>query len=183
MTYHEKCIAAGNRLFRWRSYLPLALVPLALLALREAGAPAGGTQLWRLGCLGLSLVGFAIRCVTKGTVPKGTSGRNTKRLKAAALNTTGMYSVVRHPLYLGDAMALPHVNAVRGGVVQQDAVELGADDLVGVWVLAARLLEAPVPAPLVDAPHHRGAPLLEKTRGRDHLGDTELFEDRHGGGQ
>ena len=34
--------------------------------------------------------------------PQGTSGRNTKRQIAETLNTDGIYSVVRHPLYLGN---------------------------------------------------------------------------------
>jgi len=37
-----------------------------------------------------------------GHVPKGTSGRNTRQQEASELNTTGMYSIVRHPLYLGN---------------------------------------------------------------------------------
>jgi hypothetical protein len=43
-----------------------------------------------------------IRGATVGFVPEGTSGRGTTRLRAAAINTTGMYSVVRHPVYLGN---------------------------------------------------------------------------------
>ena len=34
--------------------------------------------------------------------PKGTSGRNVAEQKADVLNTTGIYSIVRHPLYLGN---------------------------------------------------------------------------------
>ncbi|MFA5322469.1 MAG: isoprenylcysteine carboxylmethyltransferase family protein [Smithella sp.] len=40
--------------------------------------------------------------LTVGFVPEGTSGRNTKNQVAKELNTTGMYSVVRNPLYLGN---------------------------------------------------------------------------------
>lgn len=43
-----------------------------------------------------------IRIVTVGYVPRGTSGRTTRNPKASVLNTTGMYSIVRHPLYLGN---------------------------------------------------------------------------------
>jgi hypothetical protein len=39
---------------------------------------------------------------TVGFVSKDTSQRNTGRPQAEALNTTGLYSVVRHPLYLGN---------------------------------------------------------------------------------
>jgi protein-S-isoprenylcysteine O-methyltransferase Ste14 len=37
-----------------------------------------------------------------GYVPRGTSGRNTRWQVAETLNTTGMYSIVRNPLYLGN---------------------------------------------------------------------------------
>ncbi|NLL27934.1 MAG: DUF1295 domain-containing protein [Bacteroidales bacterium] len=35
-------------------------------------------------------------------IPKGISGKNTEKQIADFLNTKGMYSIVRHPLYLGD---------------------------------------------------------------------------------
>ena len=50
----------------------------------------------------LSSIGFVIRSYTIGTTPRGTSGRNTKEQVAEVLNSTGIYSVVRHPLYLGN---------------------------------------------------------------------------------
>ena len=43
-----------------------------------------------------------IRIYTVGHTPVGTSGRNTAGQVADSLNTTGIYSVVRHPLYLGN---------------------------------------------------------------------------------
>jgi hypothetical protein len=43
-----------------------------------------------------------VRVLTIGSVPERTSGRNTHRQVAERLNTTGMYSIVRHPLYLGN---------------------------------------------------------------------------------
>lgn len=57
---------------------------------------------WPLVCLGCSLLGMAIRVHCVGHAPKGTSGRNTKEQIADHLNTTGFYSIVRHPLYLGN---------------------------------------------------------------------------------
>jgi protein-S-isoprenylcysteine O-methyltransferase Ste14 len=48
-------------------------------------------------------VGLGIRVVTIGFTPKGTSGRNTGSGQIAEqLNMTGIYSMVRHPLYLGN---------------------------------------------------------------------------------
>ena len=54
-------------------------------------------------CAGLlTLSGLALRAYTVCTTPKGTSGRNTARQVADHLNTKGIYSVVRHPLYLAN---------------------------------------------------------------------------------
>jgi protein-S-isoprenylcysteine O-methyltransferase Ste14 len=95
----------GNWLFRWRSYLPLATIGLFLLGLRYYTYPYGHhvlDQLWEIFCLLISSLGLAIRFITAGGIPWGTSGRNTKKQVAEKLNTTGMYSLVRHPFYLGN---------------------------------------------------------------------------------
>jgi protein-S-isoprenylcysteine O-methyltransferase Ste14 len=99
--------AAGRWFFRWRGYLPLVMVPLLLVGLRHFHYPYASHSLDLLrefGCLTLSMLGLALRIATVGFVPKGTSGRGTKAMRAEMLNTTGMYSVVRHPLYLGNAL-------------------------------------------------------------------------------
>jgi len=95
----------GDFLFRWRSYLPLVLLPLFLASFLGPRYPLGsdrGSLVWELACFAISTLGLAIRVLTVGTSPRGTSGRNTREQKAAALNTTGPYSVVRHPLYVGN---------------------------------------------------------------------------------
>lgn len=96
----------GMWLFRWRSYLPIGLLavlfPASLWALHW---PFGSYEFhlwWESGCLLVSFGGLAIRCATVGRVPAGTSGRGTKVQSATVLNTTGWYSIVRHPLYLGN---------------------------------------------------------------------------------
>jgi protein-S-isoprenylcysteine O-methyltransferase Ste14 len=50
----------------------------------------------------ISFAGFIIRSIAIGTTPKGTSGRNTEEQVAEVLNQTGIYSMLRHPLYLGN---------------------------------------------------------------------------------
>jgi protein-S-isoprenylcysteine O-methyltransferase Ste14 len=105
MPLKEHFESAGNWLFRWRSYFPLLLFIPILYALRGFAYPRGSHALdrwWELGCLAVSLAGVAIRAVTVGHAPYGTSGRNTQCQVAMRLNSTGMYSIVRHPLYLGN---------------------------------------------------------------------------------
>jgi len=50
----------------------------------------------------VSFAGLGIRIATVGFVPSRTSGRNTKKQIADKLNTSGIYSTVRHPLYFGN---------------------------------------------------------------------------------
>lgn len=105
MTLKENFAKTGNWLFRWRSYLPLLLIVLFILALQEfkyLHASHSLDRLWEMMCLAISLSGLGIRILTIGCVPFGTSGRNIKYQAADVLNTTGMYSIVRHPLYLGN---------------------------------------------------------------------------------
>ena len=96
---------AGNWLFRWRSYLPLALFLLAIPAARDHALRGGAypdRAAWEVVCLAVACLGLAVRILTVGFVPAGTSGRNTLKQTAASLNATGMYSLVRHPIYLGN---------------------------------------------------------------------------------
>ncbi len=96
---------AGDAFFRLRSYLPLLLLPAFVLGAR-AGAGAG--EGWVVVCQAAGLLvafgGLAIRVITIGSAPPGTSGRGTRDPYAARLNTRGAYSVVRHPLYLGNTL-------------------------------------------------------------------------------
>lgn len=57
---------------------------------------------YETACLFVSLFGLGIRIFTVGHTPKNTSGRNRNEQIADSLNTSGSYSVVRHPLYLGN---------------------------------------------------------------------------------
>jgi len=100
-------LSVGDALFRWRSYLPLGLLPLVGLSILRAPYPFGteaADRAWEACCVGLSLAGMALRIWTVGVAAHGTSGRNTREQKAESLNTTGPYSLIRHPLYLANGI-------------------------------------------------------------------------------
>ncbi|HEX5472733.1 MAG TPA: isoprenylcysteine carboxylmethyltransferase family protein [Lacipirellulaceae bacterium] len=104
MALVEEFQSQGQWLFRWRSYLPLILLPLIGVAMTTADlrSQARLDESWDYFCLAVSFLGLIVRVLTVGCVPQQTSGRNTTELIADELNTTGMYSIVRHPLYLGN---------------------------------------------------------------------------------
>jgi protein-S-isoprenylcysteine O-methyltransferase Ste14 len=95
----------GDFLFRHRSYIPLVLlipVAIALARLDRTGLFPDSHEWWAFLCFVVSSVGLLVRIMTVGFVPRGTSGRNSKSQVAVVLNTTGLYSIVRHPLYVGN---------------------------------------------------------------------------------
>jgi protein-S-isoprenylcysteine O-methyltransferase Ste14 len=99
----DELVRQGSFLFRYRSYLPYLMLPAAVLALR--GSLVAGTVFdapWRFACFAIACVGLAIRIYIAGTIPAGTSGRNTTTQVSHAINTRGMYSMVRHPLYFAN---------------------------------------------------------------------------------
>ncbi len=54
----------------------------------------------------IGMLGQGIRIWVAGFAPKDTSGRNTKEQKASVLNHTGLYSLCRNPLYLGNFLMM-----------------------------------------------------------------------------
>ena len=106
MALQEELERTGNWLFRWRSFIPLALVVPMFAAMRHfeyLGHRHLYQEFWAFLCMGISFLGLAIRAAVVGQTPYGTSGRNTWQGQVAdSLNTRGVYSVVRHPLYLGN---------------------------------------------------------------------------------
>jgi protein-S-isoprenylcysteine O-methyltransferase Ste14 len=103
----QELVRQGNWLFRWRSYLPFLILPLAISSFRNStwfndAFGNGVEEAWDIACYFFALGGLALRVAIVGFVPAGTSGRNAVRQNAEALNTTGMYSVVRHPLYFAN---------------------------------------------------------------------------------
>lgn len=93
----------GNFLFKYRGQFPIVLFILAIPFIYVTeDIPPLLAENYTFLAIGLSIIGFVIRAYTIGTTPRGTSGRNTKEQVAEQLNSTGIYSILRHPLYLGN---------------------------------------------------------------------------------
>jgi len=112
MALQEEFEKQGIWLFKYRSNLPIIILVLgyALYCYKELNPEAyflQGEQLWfdpyfEMICFGVCALGLLIRVYTVGHTPKFTSGRNTDEQVAETLNTSGLYSTLRHPLYLGN---------------------------------------------------------------------------------
>ena len=105
MAMIEEFERTGNWLFKGRSFFPLIWYGLMALVIGMGWDPYFRTfdasVTW--SCIAVSMFGQFIRALTIGYTPRGTSGRNTAEGQIAeVLNTRGMYSLVRHPLYLGN---------------------------------------------------------------------------------
>ena len=97
----------GNILFKYRGQIPVILFILSVPAIyftdyQFLNEYSNLDMILLITCAVFSFSGQVIRAIAIGTSNKHTSGRNTKEQVAEALNTKGIYSTVRHPLYLGN---------------------------------------------------------------------------------
>lgn len=105
MPVREEFQASGRWLFRHREYLPVLLLVPVLWQVWVRAAAAGAVSLaWPLACFVVSLLGLAFRGYTVGHAAPRSSGRDRNRFLAETLNTTGAYSLTRHPLYFANVV-------------------------------------------------------------------------------
>lgn len=130
MRLTDQFVRDGDWLFRWRSYFPLLLVPVlvgGILGNSEPFVSRQAERLWEAWAVAIALAGLAIRVWAVTTAPAGTSERSTVAPRASELRMTGVYSIVRHPLYVA--------NGLMG---------LGLAMFPGLWYLAVVTLLATI---------------------------------------
>lgn len=102
----------GNTLFKYRGSIPVLIFLLTIPVVWFTNTDlymqlfVGQRHIFRI-CMtilafSVTIAGLILRAYTVSTTPKGTSGRNTDKQVANQLNTKGIYSVVRHPLYFAN---------------------------------------------------------------------------------
>lgn len=105
MELKKKLEKQGQWLFRFRGQIPVVIfmlcIPAVYLSSQRITQPRAELII-TAGSLFISMIGMMIRFIAVGSSGEGTSGRNTKEQVAEKLTTSGIYSVVRHPLYLGN---------------------------------------------------------------------------------
>lgn len=114
--------SSGEALFKIRGkFLKYTiLVGVVVAYFHSAIGPfdsAGANQIWFGVSLAIALGGALVRIVTSGHAALGTSGVTKDAPVAAELNTTGPYSLVRNPLYLGRILNFTGIAMLSGSWV------------------------------------------------------------------
>jgi len=106
MQLKKKMIIDGNYLFKYRGQIPLILfilsIPIIWQNFDNNIYESNLKLVFHISGVFISLLGLLLRYYTVGSTPDGTSGRNRNEQIAKYLNTRGAYSIIRHPLYLGN---------------------------------------------------------------------------------
>jgi protein-S-isoprenylcysteine O-methyltransferase Ste14 len=142
MALREEFENQGNWLFIRRSWFPFVFFPLFFAALLSYGS-----VLIRFGndwhcafqifSIVVSLSGLLVRAIAIGYAPAGTSGRNTTEGQIAEkLNITGIYSLVRHPLYLGNFLIF------LGFTLFTQSLWFNLFAILGYWIYYERIMFA-----------------------------------------
>jgi protein-S-isoprenylcysteine O-methyltransferase Ste14 len=90
----------GNFFFKYRSFTPIPIIILVFFIFKPINLEEKNIVINLAGLL-ISFLGETIRIFAVGYSHTGTSGREMY-LRADALNITGIYSLVRNPLYIGN---------------------------------------------------------------------------------
>lgn len=115
----QELAKAGESLFKIRGrYLNYVIVTSGLIAyLRQDSGPfdsVNADRAWFAAAFIVASAGALFRILTSGHAALGTSGVTKKTAVAAELNTTGPYSLVRNPLYVGRILNFTGIAMLSG---------------------------------------------------------------------
>ncbi len=104
--YQHELARSGKKLFFVRGLYIYTIIAIgtAIAWTRGLQGPfenAANNALWFWLSFGVAASGALVRIITSGFAALGTSGRAKVAAEALELNTTGPYSLVRNPLYVG----------------------------------------------------------------------------------
>ena len=104
----------GNFLFKHRSFTPIPLIIVVFVIFKPVNLEEKNILI-NLSGIFISFLGETIRTIAVGFSFTGTSGREIF-LRADALNTTGIYAIVRNPLYIGNFLIFTGIVIVFSNV-------------------------------------------------------------------
>lgn len=99
----------GNQFFKYRGQIPFLLILASIATLYSNKNHSNFVDLFGKPfvfflTLLFTLLGHTVRALVIGYRDLHTSGKNRHQQVAEVLNTSGMYSLVRHPLYVGNLL-------------------------------------------------------------------------------
>ena len=120
--YQQELARSGETLFKVRGHYLTGVVVIGTAIAWFSGAAGPfasdlGNQLWFWMSLAVAASGALIRIVVSGYAAPGTSGNAKDAPEAAELNTTGPYSLVRNPLYVGRILNFTGIAMLSGSWV------------------------------------------------------------------
>jgi len=120
--YQQDLARSGKTLFRIRGNYLVATIIIGTVIAFISGATGpfeseAANQIWFWLSLGIASFGALIRIITSGYAALGTSGNTKVQAVAAELNTTGPYSLVRNPLYVGRILNFTGIAMLSGSWV------------------------------------------------------------------
>ncbi len=123
-------------LFKYRGILPPLFLIFALGLQINFAVFARAVDLPSLALLILGLFGLGIRVFAIGYAGTNTSGRNIIGHVADSLNTTGIYSICRNPLYLGNFFMW------LACIMAMDSVPIIAAFFIAFWWFYTRIIQS-----------------------------------------